>query len=361
MARGLALALSLLAGCKPAPVAEDPPVAAVPELGLPDERAFTAIATAADDLDVPRDLAFHPDRRHELWIVNRASDSVTIVFDPGTDAQRFENRQDVMGYHFMEEVSSLSFGANDTFATCQESENTYDDMQMGDDFMGPALWSADLDIFAEVNQHNRLLGSHLDMLHESPLCMGIAHDVDNVYWVFDGFHGNIVRYDFQDDHGPGYDDHSDGIVRRYVDAEVTREPDIPGHLVLDHDTGWLYIADTGTGRVLRLDTNSGEPGRSLPQDMEPLQEYREYDGATVEVVAEGLKSPSGIALHDGRLFVADNLTNELVAYQVEDGSELDRIDVEAVGIMGIDVGPEGKLYYADGEGDAVYRLDPIGD
>ena len=49
--------------------------------------------------------------------------------------------------------------------------------------------------------------THYDMLHESPLCMGIAHDPEvatpfgNVYWAFDGLNGTLMRYDFQEPHG----------------------------------------------------------------------------------------------------------------------------------------------------------------
>src|SRR5688572_30860417 len=96
-------------------------------------------------------------------------------------------------------------------------------------------------------------GSHLDMLHQSPWCMGIAHWSGNVYFVFDGNNGHVVYYDFQADHGPGADDHSDGIVRRYLDAQVTRVPGVPGHLIVDKASSWLYVADTGGRRIPRMD------------------------------------------------------------------------------------------------------------
>ena len=50
------------------------------------------------------------------------------------------------------------------------------------------------------------------MLHESPSCIGIAHDPEvttafgNVYWAFDTTgnreNGQLVRFDFQQPHGP---------------------------------------------------------------------------------------------------------------------------------------------------------------
>ena len=36
------------------------------------------IADSSDDLDDPRDLEFHPGRANELWIANRATDSITM-------------------------------------------------------------------------------------------------------------------------------------------------------------------------------------------------------------------------------------------------------------------------------------------
>jgi hypothetical protein len=63
-------------------------------------------------------------------------------------------------------------------------------------------------------------GSHLDMLHGSPFSMGIAHEVDNVFWVCDDWNKDIVRYDFVGDHGPGNDDHSDAIVNRYENIGI---------------------------------------------------------------------------------------------------------------------------------------------
>jgi sugar lactone lactonase YvrE len=267
---------------------------------------------------------------------------------------------DAFANHFMEEVSSMAFGAADTFGTCQESRNTYDDRAPPNDHMGPSLWPADLDIYASVNQDHGgpLGGSHLDMLHQSPLCMGIAHDRANVYWVFDGLHGDIVRYDFQVDHGPGYSDHSDGIVRRFRNTDVRRVAGVPSHLELDDASGLLYIADTGNGRVLRMDTRTGHSAYALMPWAEPLEEYTAWEGETVETLATGFDAPSGIALHEGRLFVSDAGTGEIVALDASAGGELGRIDTGGRGIFGLTVGPDGKLYFVNGVDDVVVRVDP---
>ena len=197
------------------------------------------------------------------------------------------------------------------------------------------------------------------MLHESTNCMGIEHEKDNVYWVFDGAHGAIVRYDFQRDHGPGFDDHSDGIVRRYTDAKVTRVASIPSHLVLDASSGMLYVADTGGKRVIRLDIRSGHSHGTLPKGEPSIAEHTEWTGADVNVlVASGLQAPSGIALRNGVLFVSDSVTNMIHAFDASTGAEKGKVQTPAQSIMGIAINADGKLWYVDGAANKVVRLDP---
>jgi hypothetical protein len=332
------------------------PAHVVPEFG----GTFTVIGTAADGLNAVRDLAFNPASPGQLWTFNMLSHGTVIYFDPGTPQQTSEERIDAYGQHFMAYVSSAAFGAGETFATCQESRNEWNvGPQDPDDFMGPALWPSDLEIYGVVGQEfppGAQEGSHLDMLHQSPLCMGIAHDRDNVYWAFDGDSGDIVRYDFQSDHGPGGGDHSDGIITRYLDAKVTRVANIPGHMELDHATGMLYVADTGGGRIMRLDTASGTNIGELPGDWDGA-EYTGVEGADFQVVADGLKDPCGLALHDGRLFVSEHGTADVVALDL-DGVEVDRLATPAQRLMGITFGPDGKLWYADARANEVVRVDP---
>jgi len=170
--------------------------------------APVVLGTAADGLSAPTDLAFAPDGR--LWVVNRATNGVVIYTSPGEAMQSAEARIDRYAEHFMMKPSGLAFGDDNRFATCQESRDEWNDepLPKPDDFMGPTLWSSDVNVFAKVGQLYPLLpgekeGSHLDMLHESPLCMGIAHSAGqgNAFWVFDGLNGDLVMYDFAKDHG----------------------------------------------------------------------------------------------------------------------------------------------------------------
>jgi len=366
----------LATGCTPLVLDDDDCETEVPLLGCGDHTeagvTIEVIGDDGDDLDVPRDLAFNPYRPGELWVVNRGDDGMVIFYDTGTDDQSSDHIVDPYALHFMEEVSSIAWGPEDRFGTCHESENTYNGNGPPNEFMGPTLWSADPDVFGETNDEaadalseqfgmHTDLGSHLDMLHESPLCMGIAWDEDNVYWVFDGSDGSIVSYDFRSDHGPGWDDHSDGIIARYVTGDVERVPDVPSHMELDHDTGLLYIADTGNERIAVLDTRSGDRGSNLPT-MEPGTEHYEMEDADLSTLVDGDDynvEPSGLALHDGILYVTDNRRGNIVAFSLE-GEMIDylEIDVDSDALMGIDFGPDGHLYGVDAEDDALLQSSP---
>jgi hypothetical protein len=332
------------------------PGAGVPEFG----DAFTVIGTAADGLNAPRDLEFNPNAPEQLWTFNTLVHGTVIYFDPGTPEQTSDVRIDAYGQHFMAFVSAAAFGDNGNFSSCQESRDEWNEgPQPPDDFMGPTLWSADLSVFAMVGQDfpvNELEGSHLDMLHQSPLCMGIAHEAGNAYWAFDGMAGNIVRYDFVDDHGPGGGDHSDGIIRRYMDASVTRVANIPGHMEFDHATGMLYVADTGGNRIMRLDTTTGVSTGALSNNWDGAAEYTGWEGADWQVFAE-VTTPSGVALHEGRVFVSEPESGDIVAFDL-DGNELGRMSTPATQLMGITIGPDGKIWYADPGANEIVRVDP---
>ncbi len=366
----LLLSLALLPACGPTESHSGTDAVTRPiSLGIKSSRTLTVMATAANGLATPRDLAFNPDVPGELWTVNRQSEGVVILHDAGAATQRTEARNDAYRYHFMSQVSSLAFGTPTNFASCHESRN---EAAGAIGFMGPTLWTSDLDIFANVNQNfvkgavceakagdgpKELLGSHIDMLHQSPLCMGIAHATGNAFWVFDGDSGELVYYNFVRDHGPGYDDHSDGRLRRYTDVNLTRVAGVPSHMLVDSDSSLLYVADTGTGRVLRIDPSTASSSGRLRASSEPLAEYVAYTGASVEVFAAGLRQPSGIAIHAGQLFVSDHATGEIVVYDLATKAEVERIATGARKIMGLTVSAAGELWFVDAAANTVVRVD----
>lgn len=328
---------------------------------------FTTIADQRAGLNGPRDLDFHPGREGELWVVNRVDESVVIIFGATGDVQpTYEKRYDPARSHFMSHVSSIAFGAKTykddyTFGTCQESDNSASFVN----FMGPTLWSGSLDIFAKVDEAGDGLGSHLDMLHHSPFCMGIAHEEENVYWVFDGHNGQIARYDFQEDHGPGFDDHSDGIIYFMAQPRVSRVENVPSHMKIDKVNRKIYVADSGNARVLWLDIDQREKLHDLPlQEAGTVVEvHGSTDWGALRVPADTLERPSGLTLHKGILYVGDNATGRIHAIGTgSDGyAEGEILATLETGIppwqlMGLEVGPDERLYIVD-FGNRILRLE----
>ena len=331
------------------------------------------MVTSADGLNQPMDLAFDPDEPTMLWIPNRADDSMTIVFDAGLPTQSSENRVDPYALHFMEEVSSIDFGQSGTFGPCQESRNTYNGQAAPNDFTGPTLWPSNLDVFAESNPAaveylTQLfgfptdLGSHLDMQHETPLCTGIAWERDNVYWTFDGLNETIDRVDFQEDHGPGYDDHSDGITAEYGDTGIGYLEGVPNHMVFDAATSLLYVADPANSRIVALDTTTGTRGQDLPVTEPGTQHYTVEGAESFELIGAdaGMDQPSGLAMVDGVLFVTDHGTGVIHAFDVVTGEEIDRLTTNRGGgtITGIVAPNMDELWLVDSGADEVLRIRP---
>ena len=287
--------------------------------------------------------------------------STVIYFNAGLDNQTLEYRKDSYSRHFMHTASSLAFDDQGFFANtleCQDANNNINGF-----FSGPTLWDSDLSIYAAVNQENGgLLGSHLDMIHQSPYSMGIEYaGLGNIYWVFDGYHSSIVRYDFETPHEIGGHDHSDGKVWRYDEVSVSRQEGVPSHMILDDNAGFLYIADTGNQRILKFNVNSGNFDYELDPYGESLEEYWMMENAEWEVyINEGLDKPTGIDIYENRLVVSDYASGNIIIYDISTNTpyELGRIDTgNENNIMGIKIGPNQKIWYINYEKDQVVRID----
>lgn len=348
------LALALLGCVEPE---KELPAAATSPLGggdgTTDSVGWTPILGPDEDLDDARDLGF--DAEGILWVANRRDDRTFLVFDPGTADQTHDRRKEGAAEHFMEETAAFSFDPDTQFGSCGESNNTYNDQSMGNNYMGPVLWTTDLAVFGEENPIG--LGSHLDMTHETPFCVGIAWEVDNVYWVFDGSAGNLVRNDFARDHGIGMDVHDDHVLHRLADPELLRVEEAPGHLVIDHEARRLYAADTGNGRIVWVNIDSGNEGRALRTNDFGASELQWGDVEWGEL-ATGFDAPGGLALAGDRLYVGDWGTGVISELDL-DGNVLRTLDTgfgpEA--LYGIEIGPDGKLWVID-NATGVYRIDP---
>lgn len=318
---------------------------------------FTVIAGSSSALRTPRDLAFHPTRTTELWIVNLGDNSTVVIDNPNSGNQSYTRYAAVGKDHFMSRPSAIAFSYdNENFASAQEQDQP---TQSGTpaNFMGPSLWTSDRAVFDGGHY------GHYDMLHNSPNGAGIAWERDNRFWLFDGYHESITMYDFNEDHGPGGSDHSDGEVARYVEGEVSYVPEVPSHLEFDQDQKILYIADTGNNRIATLDPSIGEMGARITPNYDGGAQYA-WNGGVIETWVDGsdvmLEVPSGLELHDGMVFVSDNKLSRIVAIDQAKGSLVDYIDlseqVPTGGLMGMAFASDGSLYVVDAVNSQIVRI-----
>ena len=324
----------------------------------------TVIASGANQVSLPTDLDFKPNT-NELWISNYGNangGSTVIIYNAGLPNQSSEYRKDTHTSHFMRFPSAIAFGDDGKWACVSEIQSTNGGSST---FMGPGLWTGDTAIFARVFQSNWAsgfpLGSHYDMLHQSPYAMGIAHDSAMSYWVNDGHNGNICLYDYVQHHGPGYDNHSAGKIWRYTDVTVTRVPNIPSHMVLDKVNHWLYFIDGGPKKIKRMNVNSGTITGNLTtpgSGQEPLASYKKVEGATVEELATLGTQPCGIDYYNDRLIVSDYTTGDIYLYNTSGTFSLLTTIVTGIpDMMGVKVGPDGRIWCVNKSGSVVYRLD----
>jgi hypothetical protein len=323
---------------------------------------YSTIATSADQVNKPTDLDFHTIlSRKELWVLNEnlenSGGSTVTISDAGLATQSSVWLRDGNARHFMSLPTALAFGTNGNWGT---APGIYDaNHDGGAPFTGPSLWSSNTSIYAQ-NAGPGTNGSHLDMLHETPYGMGIAHHKDNAYWVFDGNASNIVYYDFVEDHGPGQSYHGDAIIRRYTEVVVAKDGDVPSHLILDKTTGWLYIVDTGNDRVVRMNTNTGNFKNAL-SPIESVAEYSEMENVVSETVVDsGLTKPCGVDLIGDRLIVGDYTTGDIRFYDigVNPVTYLGKIETGAAGLTGIKVGPEGNIWFTNRLTNLVQKVTP---
>ena len=328
---------------------------------------ISVIAGPADNVRGPVDLDFDksPLHPHDLWVVN--SDELgyrmAIIHNATSNDRIIDIRKDSRASHFMWRTMAIAMGDNGALCTAQNGERG--DFDPFYQFMGPTLWSSDTAVFARLNQDSRtLLGSHLDMLHQSPNLYGVAFDHDNVYWVSDGYYGEVARYDFQDPHEIGGHDHSDGIVRKYPEAKITPgERGRPAHIDLDDDKRWLYVVDPGSNTILRLDTRSGSFAKDLvPPDesYENHQEYSSFEQVVVEtVITSGIDEPVGIDVIGDRLLVGDRKSGAIHIYRIGE-TTVDPLGVLQTGadeLLGIVVGPDMRIWFVDRMRSTINRID----
>ncbi len=322
------------------------------------------------------DLAFNASVPGELWVTLRQPPSnlpctndddsgcvalpgaVAILSDATSDAPVASVKADFNAWHFMRRPTAIAWSDTELFATCGEArtDNLEDEATP---YAGPVLWSSDPQIFG-ARPSGMQNGTHLDMLHATPYCMGIAFETANAYWTFNGDVGSLDHYDFHAPHEIGGENHADGEVFRYVAGQLKRVPEVPSHLVFDAVSGLIYVADTGNARLLSVDPTTATRADNPIMVYETLQDSGEMVGATVvDLSPPGLlQQPSGLALSDGTLYVADTASSYI--YVLDTSGKLQKklnTQLPAGTLGGIVVGPDGKLYFADLSTGAVRRAE----
>jgi peroxiredoxin len=333
---------------------------------LKQQPSVTVVAGPNDGIKEPLDLDFNRSALHprDLWVVtsDKRGHTMTVIHDATAAKPVIVNKKDSRASHFMWRTMSLSMGDNGAMATAQNGEPGDGDVDYM--FMGPTLWSSDTGVFASrYQQDDRYLGSHLDMLHQSPFDLGIAHDSANVYWVSDAKYLGISRYDFRDPHEVGGTDHRDGIVRRYVETQIKAgERGRPAHIALDKSSGYLYYIDPGNGAVHCLDTRSGKVADTLPMpasSAENLEEFSSVTNTDQWTVIPSLPRPIGIDVVGTRLLVGDAATARIHVYAIDGKTvtAMGYIQTSAQSLHGIVVGPDQRIWFVDNGAGTVCRLD----
>ena len=327
---------------------------------------------------MPTALDWNPAGDGELWITlvedsveapctptdsagcNALEGVMGIVHGASTESPSPEVVLDGNGWHFLRRPMGIAVappGRRHFFCTCGDARTAnYTDEEVP--YNGPVLWDADRAIFGATPGPG-MNGTHVDMLHETPYCMGAASEVDNVFWVFNGDAGSFDRYNFNRPHEPGGEDHSDGEIWRYGEGELARVPSVPSGMAFDERRKELYVSDSGHGRVVALDTTSGfEDGDIVAY--EAIPKHVRMSGAVVRDVASGLGVPSGLALHEGVLVVVDHGASRILALEPS-GNVLRELDtgLPANSLGGVSIGPDDKAYITDLVTGTAYRIEPL--
>lgn len=329
----------------------------------------TTVAGPADGVREPIDLDFNrtPLSASDLWVVmgENSGHAMAILHNATSQKPTIRVKKDSRAYHFMWRALGISMGSNGSFATAQNGEPGGNDRDYM--FMGPTLWSSDTAVFASRYQEDeRKLASHLDMLHQSPWGLGIAHERDNIYWVLDAKYPGLCRYDFRDPHEVGGTDHRDGRIYRYVEATITpAQRGRPAHVCMGADSAarWVYFVDPGTAAVKRIRADAGVIGEPLvmpPSSEENVEEFKSVPQTPVDtLVSSGLVEPVGLEVVGDRLLVGDRSTGLIHIYAIGSDSvqRLGSIATGATELLGIVVGPDQKIWFVDRATARICRID----
>jgi len=134
-------------------------------------------------------------------------------------------------------------------------------------------------------------------------------------------------------------------------------------MVLDNETGYLYICDTGNQRIIKMNTNTGTINYSLTPYGENIEGYYSMIGAQYETIIDsGLVLPTGIDIYENYLIVSDYSNGDIIFYDLDNlgiNQELKRLHTDRENdLMSIKVGPDGTIWYVGTNTNELIQIIP---
>ncbi len=156
---------------------------------------------------------------------------------------------------------------------------------------------------------------------------GLALDADGFFYQADfgyaGHEGNSVLKIAPD-----------GTVETFVQSDLMEDLT----MTVLTDDGTIYQSSYGSNRVFRIDP-----------------------GGNAEVIAEGLRGPTGIVVDDDGTLYVEAYNSNILHRILPDGTVEDWVfDRRFNGINGLTQGPDGMLYAADHKDGGLFSIDPDG-
>tara|TARA_A100001035_G_C27590468_1_gene411669 strand:+ start:10 stop:588 length:579 start_codon:yes stop_codon:yes gene_type:complete len=134
-------------------------------------------------------------------------------------------------------------------------------------------------------------------------------------------------------------------------------------MVLDNETGYLYICDTGNQRIIKMNTNTGSINYSLTPYGENIEGYYSMIGVQYETIIDsGLILPTGIDIYENYLIVSDYSNGDVIFYDLDNlgiNQELKRLHTDKENdVMSIKVGPDGTIWYVGTNTNELIQIIP---
>jgi sugar lactone lactonase YvrE len=135
----------------------------------------------------------------------------------------------------------------------------------------------------------------------------------------------------------------------------------PGALLPPAKTGDLFVLDSGSGSVLRIDSEDGSVSTSITSDT--IQFATEVTGTAVSFAENGI-----VVEADGRISFAENASNAIVrgipggivARLASENSISMTTQADTADPDGLTLDEDGSIYFNDADADAIVSINPGG-